>query len=79
MTPAERMARGHRALSDFREVEGAFDRVEAAITSTIVGTAVGENEKILALHAQLRGLLAVRKAIQAVVEDGELARAMQDI
>lgn len=75
MSEHERAARGHRAASELREVNAAFEKVEAAIVKTLGETPIGADAKILRLHMSLQNLAAVRQAIQSVIDDGLFAES----
>lgn len=69
------IARGNRAFSELQEVGAAFERVRDAIMSELAQTPVTQPEKVLKLHMAGQNLAAVRKALQDVIDNGELARA----
>lgn len=74
MTEHERIARGLRAFDELTETKAAFDAVEAALLKTMAETPVGQDQKVLDLHKSLGCLAGVRKALQAYVDDGLVAR-----
>lgn len=73
MSDQQRVARGHRAFNELEEVGAAFDAVEAAILKALTETPVGQEAKVLNLHKAAQNLSAVRQAIKAVIDDGQVA------
>jgi len=75
MTNEQRAARGAQAEREWVELEAAFERVREAITSEWVQTGPANVEKLSKLHMSVQNLAAVKAAIIAVINDGQIARA----
>lgn len=71
------MARGRRAEAELTETEEAFKAVEAALLKALIETGVGNDPKILKLHAALQNLGAVRAAILQTIREGKDAASYE--
>lgn len=66
-------SRGLDAHREWTEVEAAFESVERALLQTLADTPVGQEAKVLNLHKAVQNLAAVRQAIMAVIQNGQIA------
>lgn len=69
------MARGRQAAAELTETEAAFDAVENAIIEKFRNTPITLPETVLKLHMAAQNLAAVRKAIQATIDNGRMAES----
>lgn len=76
----ERISRGRRAQAEFRELERAFQMVSDKLGREMLACEPGlESDQILAKHAQIRALGDVRRAMQAIIQDGLMAQREQEL
>lgn len=68
------IAQGNEAASEWRQTEGAFGTVEAAILRELANTPIGQEAKVLNLHKSLQNLAAVRMAVMNVISTGQMAQ-----
>jgi hypothetical protein len=73
MSEQDRISKGQRAASEWRESEEAFAKVEGVLIRELTQTPVGASQKVLNLHMAVQNLAAVRQAIRAVIDDGLMA------
>lgn len=75
MTDEQRAARGAQAEREWAQVAEAFERVREAIVAEWAQTGPANTEKLTKLHMAVQILAAVKAAVLAVVDDGQMARA----
>jgi hypothetical protein len=75
LTDTQRMAKARRAFSELAETNEAFDAVRAKIVEKLLSTAVDQQALREKLFFAAQTVDAVRKAMRAVIEDGQLIEA----
>jgi hypothetical protein len=76
MDADERANRGRRAAHEFRELERAFQMVGDKLNRELLAATPGlHSDIVLAKHAQIHALGEVRKAMVAIIHDGQMAEA----
>lgn len=74
MDADERASRGRRAAQEFRELERAFQMVGDNLNRDMIALPPGDAQ-VLDKHRELHALATVRKALLAIVQDGQMAEA----
>lgn len=74
MTPEERMARGQQAQAAQAFMADIFDGVRTHLLNELVEA--NDPEAILEGHRSIRTLATIRKAIELVISDGQIAASI---
>jgi hypothetical protein len=73
MTDEQRMRRGRRALAEFEELGGVFERLERAVFAELQQTPIGADAKVVRLHMTLHNLAGLQAALREMIDDGRVA------
>lgn len=73
MTPQDRIARAQKVQSAQEVLEPAIDAVRDAALDRLIRTPLSDRDNILALHAAVQAVDAVKKALLATLVDGQVA------
>lgn len=73
MDNEQSIARSHRAFNELEEVGSAFDKVREALIKELISSQIGQDTKILRLHAAIDALAAVRQVLKSTIDDGMVA------
>lgn len=76
MSDEDRIARGHRAASELRVTEEAFQALEADLMRRMLETT--EPEQVLHFHRTLTNLASVKHALKLCVADGNAVAAIAE-
>ena len=76
MDNEQALMRAHRAFNELEEVNSAFDKVRDVLIKELLGSQIGQDAKILRLHAAIDALSAVRQVLQATIDNGRVAEAV---
>lgn len=74
----ERIARGRQATHELRITAEVFEALRKLMTDDMLQCHPTEVDQILKQHIAIRLLESVRRALFAVVQDGEIAQAAAD-
>lgn len=73
MTDKETVALGHRAAHELELTEAAFEKVRAALIEKMIATPPERPDTILKLHMAAQTVTDIRRALFAMVQDGQVA------
>lgn len=73
MTDEETIAKGRRAFNELSEVNAVLDAIQAGALKLLLETSPEQTDKILRLHTTAQTMVAVRHALQGVVDNGRIA------
>jgi hypothetical protein len=76
MTDEDTVARGHRAASEYRELEAAFKRIEDAYLAELLKAPMGADDRILGLHMAIQNLRGVEAVLKNFISSGQIAQEL---